>query len=446
MRSRRSGQPSIRGRHVRQCATPDGRKSARVCHDQDDDAGPHPSRRTLSTLAPGQIRLRGVSRHFKLTLERSRTLKETLLRRGRSSYREVWALRDVDLDVAPGTALGVVGANGAGKSTLLKMLAGILPPDKGTIEVGGQVVSLLELGAGFHPDFTGRENVILNASIHGMTRAEVDARMDRIVEFSELEGFIDAPVRTYSSGMYMRLGFAVAAELEPDVLLLDEVLAVGDAAFQSKCLARIAQFQRSGATIVFVSHSQWAVQTVCTRAIWLSGGDVMIDGSPADVFEAYSSGVAASAEGGGETLIQDADWKSCRITAVRLVGEDGEFTDRFMSGDPFALEVDYEVVEPAAATVAVTIRTSDGALIAGTDNRTEDVARDERPGPRTVRFVLDALPLMEGRFAIDVALLATVGAEPFHSRDQVASFTCFARGRGFGPVAVGGRWTTGVPA
>ncbi len=384
-----------------------------------------------------------MSRHFKLLLERNQTLKETLLRRGRTTHRDVWALRDVSLEVEPGTALGVMGANGAGKSTMLKLLAGILPPDSGTVETGGQVVSLLELGSGFHPDFTGRENVVLNASIHGMTRDEVGKRMESIIAFSELEGFIDAPVRTYSSGMYMRLGFAVASELEPDILLLDEVLAVGDAAFQSKCLSRIADFQRRGCTIVFVSHSQWAIQTVCTRAVWLSGGSIVVDGDPQDVAEAYHKGLAAVDDDGGasgESVQGDADWKTARITAVRLL--DGErVTDRFMSGEPFRLEVDYELTEPVETTTALTIRTTDGALISGTDNRVEAAATDAAVGAHRVVFTLDSMPLMEGRFSIDVALQATKGGQTLHERERAVDFTVFARGRGFGPVAITGAWS-----
>ncbi|MCB0881094.1 MAG: ABC transporter ATP-binding protein [Thermoleophilia bacterium] len=358
----------------------------------------------------------------------------------------MWALRDVSLEIEPGTALGVVGANGAGKSTMLKLLAGILPPDSGTVETGGNVVSLLELGAGFHPDFTGRENVVLNASIHGMARDDVEDRMQRIIDFSELEGFIDAPVRTYSSGMYMRLGFAVASELKPDILLLDEVLAVGDAAFQSKCLARIAEFQRDGCTIVFVSHSQWAVQTVCTRAVWLSGGNIVADGDPQTVCEAYHKGLAAVGEEHGAVEVgEDADWKTARITAVRL--SNGEHvTDRFMSGEPFRLEVDYELTEPVPTTTGMTIRTTDGALIAGTDNRVEPAAADPFVGTHRVAFALDAIPLMEGRFSVDVSLEATTGGQKFHERERVADFTMFARGRGFGPVAVSGAWTGSVPA
>ncbi len=391
-------------------------------------------------MEPGTIRLRGVSRKYRLLLERNQTLKETVLRRRRAVYRDVWALRDVDLDISPGQALGVVGANGAGKSTLLKLIAGILPPDAGTLEVAGKVVSLLELGAGFHPDFTGRENVYLNASIHGMSKDAVAGRMGNIIAFSELESFIDAPVRTYSSGMYTRLGFAVAAELDPDVLLLDEVFAVGDAAFQAKCMSRIADFQRRGVTIVFVSHSQWAIQMVCNRAIWLSGGSVVADGEPAPVLEQYHHGLAAGgrSDAVGIAEIDGQDWKSARVARVALVGPDGA-TDRFVSGEPCTLEVDIEVVEPVSPVVTFAIKTVDGALIAGTDNRLE--AGGAETGMRTVRFEMAHLPLMEGRFSIDVKLEAEAGGFLFHEVERALEFTVFSQGRGFGPVALQGDWT-----
>jgi ABC-2 type transport system ATP-binding protein len=391
-------------------------------------------------MPAGAIRLRGVSRRYRLLLERNATLKETILRRKRAVTRDVWALREVDLDIAPGTALGVVGANGAGKSTLLKVLAGIIPPDGGTVETQGKVVSLLELGAGFHPDFSGRENVVLNASIHGMTRREVDSRMDAIVEFAELERFIDAPVRTYSSGMYMRLGFAVAAELEPDILLLDEVLAVGDAAFQQKCLGRIADFQRAGVTIVFVSHSAQAVEHVCNRAIWLSGGVVMMNDDPETVLKAYNRGLAGSGPSKGAVEIDAEDWRSSRITAVRCANAVGP-TERFLSGEPFSVEIDYEVVEPVTPLVKLEIATVDGALIGGTDNRTDLEEAGLTPGPRTARFELPALPLLEGRFAITVGLESPDGVVPFHRLERCVEFGVFAQDRGYGPVALPGTWT-----
>jgi ABC-type polysaccharide/polyol phosphate transport system ATPase subunit len=402
----------------------------------------------VSSLEAGQIRLRGVSRRYRLLLERNQTLKETILRGKRSRHRDVWALNDVDLDVLPGQALGVVGANGAGKSTLLKLLAGILPANSGTVEVGGKVVSLLELGSGFHPDFTGRENVYLNASIHGMTRAQVDRKIDGIIEFAELEGFIDAPVRTYSSGMYMRLGFAVAAELDPEVLLLDEVFAVGDAAFQSKCLSRIADFQRRDVTIVFVSHSQWAVQTVCNRAIWISGGSIVADGDPTAVLEEYHHGLVDSkrAESAGVATIAGQDWQFARITSVSVAGPEG-VSDRLVSGEPCTIEVVYETVEPVTPVTTLTVKTVDGMLIAGIDDRSDFDSVPGAPGMRTATFHLESLPLMEGRFAIDVVLERETGGYPFHQVERAVEFTVFSSGRGFGPVALPGRWqvTAGSP-
>ncbi len=394
----------------------------------------------MSGLRPGEIRLRGVSRTYKLLLERNATLKETILRRRRSRTRSVPALRSIDLDVTAGTALGIVGSNGAGKSTLLKILAGIIPPDEGTVETGGKVVSLLELGAGFHPDFTGRENIVLNASIYGMTRTEIEKRTDRIIEFSELEGFIDAPVRTYSSGMYTRLGFAVASELEPDILLLDEVLAVGDAAFQQKCMGRIARFQERGTTIVFVSHSQSSVEHTCNRAIWISGGLIVADGTPEAVFEKYNRGVAAVESDGGEATISGDDWRSARVLAVRTT-DGSDPSDRFVNGDPFTLEVDYEVVDPVTTIVGAVITTVEGTIIAGLDNRHTVISSAPATGRRRARFHLPALPLMEGRFSVNVTVGSSDGIQPFHEVRRALEFSVFAQGRGFGPVALHGDWS-----
>lgn len=244
----------------------------------------------MSALPPGRIEMRDVCRTYKLYVERNRTLKEVLLRQGRGNYRAVRAMDHVSLTVEPGTTLGLMGPNGAGKSTLLKMVAGILPPDSGDIAVGGRVVSLLSLGAGFHPDFTGRENVQTNAAIHGLTKKQVSERMERIKDFSELGSFFDAPVRTYSTGMTMRLGFAAAAEFDGDVLLLDEVFAVGDTAFQEKCTNRIKEFQASGTTILFVTHSMDLIPQMCDRAIWVQEGRILADGLPAEVIDQYHAG------------------------------------------------------------------------------------------------------------------------------------------------------------
>ena len=212
---------------------------------------------------------RGASRS---TRAKSRRLKDVVVARRRSRPTEVRALRDVSFRVEPGSAVGLVGRNGSGKTTLLRLLSGIIKPTSGRVEVGGRVGSLLELGAGFHPDFTGRENVFLNGSIHGLKRAYVREQLDEIVAFAGLEQFIDLPVRTYSSGMYMRLGFAIAAHIDADVLLLDEVFAVGDEQFQRKCFGKIFEFKQRGGTIVFVSHDAAAVERLCDRAVLLRDG------------------------------------------------------------------------------------------------------------------------------------------------------------------------------
>ena len=223
-------------------------------------------------MRAGEVSVDGVSRRFVVRARDTYTLKELVVARGRTGAQEVWALRDVSVAIAPGEAVGLVGRNGSGKSTLLRLIAGIIRPTAGRVATGGRVGSLLELGAGFHPDFTGRENVELNGALQGLSRARIRERFDEIVAFAELEDSIDRPVRTYSSGMTMRLGFAIAAFLEADVLLLDEVFAVGDESFQRKCFGVIAAFRERGGTILFVSHDASAVERLCDRAVLLREG------------------------------------------------------------------------------------------------------------------------------------------------------------------------------
>src|SRR6266567_4919934 len=227
------------------------------------------------TIEKGRIRARDVSRVFTLNVVKERSLKETILLRKLPPKRKLWALRDVSLDIEPGETFGIVGQNGSGKSTLLKLIAGVFGPSSGTVEVGGRVGSLIEIGAGFHPEFTGVENVYLSAAIHGLSRSHVDEHLEEIIEFAELEDFADVAVKTYSTGMYMRLGFSVAMHVQPDILLLDEVLAVGDEPFQQKCFGRLGDFKREGGTIVFVSHDAGSVERLCDRAILLEQGHVV---------------------------------------------------------------------------------------------------------------------------------------------------------------------------
>ena len=243
-----------------------------------------------AVLPKGAVEIQDLWERYRLYHDRTYSLKEVLVRFRRATYEDLWALRGLTLSMPPGQAVGVIGANGSGKSTLLKCLARVIEPTRGSVQVGGRVSALLELGAGFHPDLTGRENICINGAMLGMSRRQIKERFDDIVAFSELEQFIDSPVRSYSSGMYMRLGFAVAVHVNPDILLVDEVLAVGDEQFQAKCRQRIGEMKVSGVTIVFVSHDLGQVLEVCERVVWLDQGVVRADGEPAEVVQEYAGG------------------------------------------------------------------------------------------------------------------------------------------------------------
>ncbi len=283
---------------------------------------------------PGVIEIDRASRRFRVYPQPVRTLKELLVARRRSRGTDVWALRNVSASIAPGEAVGLIGRNGSGKTTLLRLVAGIIKPTSGTVAVEGRVGSLLELGAGFHPEFTGRENVYLNGAILGLKREDIRRHMDEIVAFAELERFIDVPVRTYSSGMYMRLGFAVAAHLDVDVLLLDEVFAVGDEEFQRKCFGKIFEFKQRGGTIVFVSHDAAAVDRLCARAVLLRDGEVAFDGPTREAITQYHRLLAEEREpderGAG---LSEYGSGEARIAECRLVGPGGEERKQFSPGE-----------------------------------------------------------------------------------------------------------------
>lgn len=233
------------------------------------------------------IMVKNVSKRFKLIYDKPYTLKERLVfwNKTKTGYHQV--LKNVSLNIKKGETVALIGVNGSGKSTLLKLMTKIIYPTEGSIEVNGKLTSLLELGAGFHPDFTGRENIYFNASIFGLTAAEIDKRVGEIIEFSELGDFIDSPVRTYSSGMYMRLAFSVAINVDAEILLIDEILAVGDQHFQEKCFAKLDELRNSGKTIVIVSHALSSIKELCDRAVWISEGEIKMDGNCEKVIEEY---------------------------------------------------------------------------------------------------------------------------------------------------------------
>lgn len=238
------------------------------------------------------VRLRNAGKKYVLHKQKPYLLREVFKRvaGARSSHEEFWALREVTLDIRRGESVAFVGRNGAGKSTILSLIARAVTPTTGSVEVHGRLGALLELGAGFHPDLTGRENVYLNASLLGLTKSEIEAQFEEIAGFSELGEFMDAPLRSYSSGMHVRLGFSVAIHIHPEILLMDEALAVGDAAFQEKCLERIRRLKREGKTLLFVSHSAQLVQHLCERAVWLEHGRLRLDGPSTQVLAAYAAG------------------------------------------------------------------------------------------------------------------------------------------------------------
>lgn len=233
------------------------------------------------------IKIHNMTKKFKIYSDKPNTLKERLVFWKKNQIEERTILQDINLEIQKGETVALIGTNGSGKSTLLKLMTKIIYPTNGTIETDGKLTSLLELGAGFHPDFTGRENIYFNASIFGLSHDEIDQRMNQIIEFSELEQFIDNPIRTYSSGMYMRLAFSVAINVDAEILLIDEILAVGDQHFQEKCFAKLEELKNSDKTIVIVTHSLDAVKKMCNRAIWLRGGKIEMDNTPEKVIEKY---------------------------------------------------------------------------------------------------------------------------------------------------------------
>ena len=359
-------------------------------------------------MRAGEISVDGVSRKFVVRARETQTLKELLVARGRTGAQEVWALREVSVAIESGEAVGLIGRNGSGKSTLLRLIAGIIRPTEGSVQASGRIGSLLELGAGFHPDFTGRENVELNGALQGLSRAQIRGRFDEIVAFAELEGSIDRPVRTYSSGMTMRLGFAIAAFLEADVLLLDEVFAVGDESFQRKCFGVIAAFKERGGTILFVSHDASAVERLCDRAVLLREGRLAYDGPVHEAITRYRRALAdedgaAATNGHGPSGSGEA-----RIAAARLVTADGESRDRFLAGEPFGLDVAL-AGSVAAPSLHLEVRDASGLLVAEDLVETARLGWDPAGDGLGLRLDVGAPPLQFGRFEVTLALIGDDG-------------------------------------
>jgi ABC-type polysaccharide/polyol phosphate transport system ATPase subunit len=382
-------------------------------------------------VKPGEITVEHAARRFRVYPREQRTLKDVLFARGRVKGSDVWALRDVSFSVEPASAVGLVGRNGSGKTTLLRLLSGIVKPSSGSVAVGGRVGSLLELGAGFHPDMTGRENVYLNGSIHGLRRATIREKLDEIVAFAGLEDFIDLPVRTYSSGMYMRLGFAVASHIEADVLLLDEVFAVGDEAFQRKCFGKIFEFKQRGGTIVFVSHDASAVERLCDRAVLLKDGTVAFDGPTHEAIVEYRR-LLAGERNPEERAAGLKEWggDTARVEAARL-----------LAGESFSIAVDVSADSALPPPRIVwELRDDAGILVASGETQTADFGWDDVTRRLSLRFDADRPPFSDGRLHLRVDLTDASG-EQYHSLDDALVFVVYPAGEERGLVRLEGRWS-----
>jgi ABC-type polysaccharide/polyol phosphate transport system ATPase subunit len=393
-------------------------------------------------MEPGTVVAENISRRFKVYPQRNVTLKEAIVRRRHLRPVEVEALKDVSFRINPGESVGFMGRNGSGKTTLLRLVAGVFRPSSGTLAVVGRVGSLLELGAGFHPDFTGRENIYLSASIYGLRRHDVNRRLDEIIAFSELHEFIDLPIRTYSAGMHMRLGFSIAMNVDPDILLLDEVFAVGDEAFQRKCVNRILGFKEQGKTIAFVSHSGAAVERLCDRALLLRQGSVEYDGQTSEAIRRYQELLAAE-EDPAERAAGLREWGTgeARVTDVRLEGPDGEPREDFSAGDPLVLRIGVDARKAIAAPLlAVELRDADGALLGRAERGLGELGWDGEARAE-VRFQVERLPLVEGRFQFNLALTDSTRARRYHSIEKAAEFAVIPLGDAGGLFLFEGEWS-----
>ena len=393
----------------------------------------------MSTTA---ISVDGVSKYFRLYHEKNQYLKTAMLRGRRARFEEFWALKGVSLEIPTGSTFGIIGSNGSGKSTLLKCLAGILTPDEGTITHHGHVVALLELGAGFHPDLSGRENVYLNGAILGMTRGEIEKKFDDIVEFSGLEQFIDTPVKNYSSGMTVRLGFAIAINVDPEILIIDEVLAVGDASFQLRCLEKIEEFRKAGKTVVFVSHGLDQVVKLCHTVAWLDKGVIKMVGPANEVVNEYS-GMSYGAEETEEGEIGKR-WGSheIEISKVELLDETGSEPRVFVTGKQMTVRIHYNAHTPLDDVIAgLRITLPLGTNVWGANSKRRGVLFPQLFGEGHIDLHIPKLPLLEGSYDLTINLADISEIHEYDHWDcrirfDVAQFNVFDEGT----VTIDSQW------
>jgi ABC-2 type transport system ATP-binding protein len=356
-------------------------------------------------MSNSAVSVENVWKYFRLYHEKNQYLKSTLLRGRRARYDEFWALKGVDFEIPFGSTFGIIGSNGSGKSTLLKCLAGILSPDKGSVSCNGRMAALLELGAGFHPDLSGRENIYLNGAILGMTRSEIDRKLEEIIDFSGLEKFVDTPVKNYSSGMVVRLGFAVATNVDPEILIIDEVLAVGDESFQHRCHEKIESFRQEGRTIILVSHGLMQVAQLCSTVAWLEKGVIQEIGPSYEVIGKYagqSHDAAPKIEGEiGER------WGSheAEITRAEFVNADGVPVHVLKTGEPISLQIDYTAHMPIKEPVfGIRFTHLHGTTVWGSNTKRMGFQPDTLNNSGTITLNIPELPILAGTYDLTVAL------------------------------------------
>ena len=406
-------------------------------------------------MATAAIRADGLGKRFRLgERERYLALRDVLARAVTAPFRRrpaangngnahIWALRDVTLEVGEGETIGIVGRNGAGKSTLLKILAGITLPTKGSAEVRGRVGSLLEVGTGFHPELTGRENIYFSGSILGMRRREIDRKFEEIVAFAGVETFLETPLKHYSSGMQLRLAFSVAAHLEPEVLLVDEVLAVGDLEFQKKCLGKMEEVTRGGRTVLFVSHNMGAIRRICTRGVWLDGGAVRMTGTAAECVDAYAASVEAPETGSGIFDLRERKDRygtgSVRLRELRLLDSDHRPSASVEFGEPFTLVFDIECVRSTPSCyVGVTLLSSDGASVLSSHHYDSAEMRALVAGTRHILSCqFSPNDLKPGRYSLQAGVLDYATWECVDLFSSAGDFTVEVGSGRFGRLADG---------
>jgi lipopolysaccharide transport system ATP-binding protein len=397
------------------------------------------------------ISFENVSKRFILHTDQRRSIQERVagLLQPRANGDEYWALRDITFAVERGESIGLVGHNGAGKSTALKLMTRILEPTHGSVQMNGRVAALLELGSGFHPDLSGRENVFLYGSLMGFGRREMAQKLPAIIDFAEIGRFIDTEVKHYSSGMYTRLAFAVATAVDPEILITDEVLAVGDESFQRKCMERIYDFRQRGKTIVFVSHALEVVRTLCDRAVWLEGGEARLVGSAGAVVDAYLNSVnqreqqrlAGQSSDGSEGTRRGT--RELEITSVSLLGGDMQPAHVFRSHEPVTIRIHYTAHQPIQRPVfGLALFHESGLWLLGPNTRFDEIAISCADGSGTIDYSMNALPLQSGRYLLTVAAFDEAMLHPYDYRDK--QWRLVVQGTSvreqYGIIAIPGRW------